>query len=278
MTLTTGMDALRTARQCCTPECFGYHATWRLFRRAGLKGTPAWHTGFYRTALTRWQPPAGGRIRVLVAGAADETVLRVLEALLGTRRLEVHLVDACPTPLHLAQAYAYWSGLLLEPRQDRAPELATCHSPFDLIVTDGLLSLLHTPAHRAATVRRFAELLTDEGMLLYTTRIAGRAGVLEYDRLGRHLTAAAAAATWPGSPRARLRLAQHLRTRRSRAAPFASPGDLAAAVAGDFGQVRLHTRRAAHTVPIALAPSVLAGHGSTSVGIAATAPAPGGRP
>lgn len=195
MTLTTPADAMRTARCHCSERCFPYHATWRLFRHTGLKGTPAWHLGFYRTAVESWKHDPEYSLRVLVVGAADETALTVLDRLLGRDRLEIHLIDACPTPLHLARAHAYWTGTDLHERPDRVPELATCTGPFDLIITDGLLSLLPTAQQRTATVTRFAQLLADEGLLLYTARIAGSAGVLEYDRLGRHVMAATALTT-----------------------------------------------------------------------------------
>ncbi|MBA0053646.1 hypothetical protein E0L36_23095 [Streptomyces sp. AJS327] len=271
MTLTTACDALATARRYCDQRCFAYHASWRFFRRTGLKGNPTWHTGFYRTALTNWSPSTG-RLRVLIAGAADETVLVTLERLVNRHRhrLEVHLIDTCPTPLHLARAHAHWSGLHLTERLDRAPQLATCVPPFDLILTDGLLSLLPTPGQRAETITRLVQLLADQGMLLYTTRVAGDAGVLEYDRLGRRITAATALLTWPGPPHQRLRMARSLRERPSRPAPFTTAEEITSSFASHFAHVRTYTRKAPHSLPLALAPSVRAGVGSTSVGVAAT--------
>lgn len=270
-------STLQAARRYCSRDCFGYHIAWRLFRRTGLKGNPSWHRGFYRAALQDWTAP-GGRVRVLVAGAADETVLAVLERLIGRDRLEVWLIDACPTPLLAARAYAHRTGLRLTAHRDRVPALATCQGEFDLIITDGLLSLLPDPHQRVATVRRFAQLLAADGLLLYTARIAGRTGVLEYDRLGRQVMAAAALTAWPGPACDRIHLARALRARTSRPVPFTSAGQVAACVGHEFARVRAYTRRAPHTVPLALAPSVRAGHGSISVGIAATGPRPGSSP
>ncbi|MFR9675822.1 class I SAM-dependent methyltransferase [Streptomyces sp. TR02-1] len=277
LTFTSPLDGLRTAREHCTEQCFSYHAAWGLFRTTGLKGTPRWHTGFYRTALEHWERPPG-RLRVLVAGAADHTVLNVLERLLGSERLEIHVIDACPTPLALCRAHAYWTGLRVTERQDHAPELATCDGNYDLIITDGLLSLLTTPEQRTATVARFAKLLARDGLLLYTARIAGDSGALEYDQIGRHIMAVTALTSWPGSARERISLAHAERTRPSRPAPFSSTGDVAACFEEVFATVRTHTRTAPHTVPLALAPSVRAGRGSTSVGITATGPHPRSRP
>lgn len=276
MTLNNPLDPLRAARTHCTDHCFSHHAAWRLMRRAGLKSNPTWHTGFYRTALKEWQAPQDV-LRVLLVGAADETMLNVLARLLDPARMDIRLIDACPTPLDLASAYAYWTGLHLTVAQDRAPELATCQGEFDLIITDGLLSSLPGPEERTATVRRLAQLLAPDGLLLYTARIAGTAGVLEYERLGRHLMAATALTAWPGPARERLRLANALRTRPSHPDPFTTGKEVAALIADHFSTVRTHTRYTPHSWPLALAPSVRAGHGSISVGVAAAHPHPRSR-
>ncbi|MFH0246312.1 hypothetical protein ACGRHY_28725 [Streptomyces sp. HK10] len=261
-----------TARRHCTERCFAYHASWRIFRRAGLKGHPGWHTGFYRRALTTHPLPAHGRVRVLICGASDEAMLATLARLLPPEQLEVHLIDACPTPLHLAAAYARRTGITLTTGLDRAPALTGCAGPYDVIVTDGLLSLLPTPGDRAALLARLADLLAPGGLVLYTARIAGAAGVLEYDRIGRRLQAATARALWPAPADQRRDLAGQILTRPSRPSPFAAPGQVRAAFTAVFGDVRCCLRRTPPTLALALAPTVRAGQGSACVGIAARAP------
>src|SRR4051812_37398693 len=97
-------DAWSVARRTCAPACVGYHAPWRLFRLAGLKSNPAWHTGFYRQAL-RSGAPAG--VRVLVCGSCDETMPRILTELMPGAAVTV--ADVCSTPLTLIDAWAAWT-------------------------------------------------------------------------------------------------------------------------------------------------------------------------
>jgi SAM-dependent methyltransferase len=262
--------AAATARRYCGPHCFGYHATWRLFRHTGLKGNPRWHTGFYTRALDGHRLPTDRPVRILICAASDETMLAVLARLLHPRRLDVTLVDACRTPLLLAAAYAERHHLTLTTMQAHAPDLPTFDAPFDLAVTDGLLSLLSRPGDSDALLHHLAAVLRPDGLLLYTTRIAGT-GTLEYDRVGRAIQAAAALA-WRGAPAQRRDLARGTWQQRSRPNPFTRPNDVSAAFTAHFAQVRLTISSTAHTVAQRLHPSRRRGAGSISVGVAAAGP------
>ncbi|WP_433358870.1 hypothetical protein [Streptosporangium sp. CA-115845] len=259
--------ALHTARQHCDQRCFCYHATWRLLRMAGLKGTPRWHTGFYRRILAErhpWQPR-----RALVCGASDEIMAQTLTQL--TPHLSLTVVDRCRAPLTLVNAWAHQAGIDITTTTATAPHLAGLDGPFDVIVTDGLLSLLPEPADRHALLRRLASLLSSDGLVLYSTRIAGPAGRLEYDTLGR-IIQATAAATWPGSAPQRARLAHQNWRRPSRPSPFTTPQQLSATFATSFAQVQLFSHPAAPTWPLRLHPAFLTRRGSTCVGVAAASP------
>lgn len=262
--------ALTTARTYCSPDCFPYHASWRLFRRTGLKGNPGWHTGFYQHSLDRADLP--GRVRVLMCAASDEAMLQAMARQLGADRLDVHLVDACPTPLVLARSYAQRHAITLTCSQARAPQLSGIKGPFDLIVTDGLMALLPTVADRDELADRLASLLTATGTLLYTARIAGPAGVLEYDRIGRTVQAATARWAWPGPLDQRRAIAQTTRTRPSRPSPFTTSTAVAQAFSRAFEDVTVLQRSGAPSTALALHPATRHGHASTSVGIAATRP------
>ena len=262
--------AAATARRYCGPNCFGYHATWRLFRHAGLKGNPSWHTGFYSRVLDTHHPPTDRPVRILICAASDETMLAVLNRLLHPRRLEVTLVDACRTPLLLAAAYAERHHLTLTTRQAHAPDLPAFTTPFDIAVTDGLLSLLAESGDADALLHHLAGVLRPDGLMLYTTRIAG-SDTLEYDRVGRAIQAAATLA-WPGTPAQRRDLARRTWQQRSRPNPFTRPDHVSAAFTTHFAQVRLATRTTAHTLAQRLHPATRRGAGSISVGVAATYP------
>ncbi|MEU9836306.1 hypothetical protein AB0D67_32625 [Streptosporangium sp. NPDC048047] len=264
--------ALAAARRQCTPECFCYHATWRIFRLAGLKGNPTWHTGFYARALA--EHPVRPRARVLVCGSSDETMPRVLAALLDNPVLIV--ADACRTPLALAGAWGHRTGTMMVTVRSRAPHLEGISERFDVIVTDGLLSLLPSAADRQALIARLAGLLAPSGLLLYTTRIAGTSGRLEYDRIGR-LVQALAAAAWPGPAAQCYRLARHRLRAASRPSPFATPGQVADAFRSGFGQVRLFTCAAPASTALGLHPASWVGRVSTCAAVAATTPL-GSRP
>jgi hypothetical protein len=262
--------AAATARRYCGPNCFGYHATWRLFRRAGLKGNPTWYTGFYAQALDAHPLPTGRPVRVLICAASDEAMLAVLGRLLHPRHLEVTLVDACRTPLILAAAYAERHGFSLTTVQGHAPDLPDFDEPFDLVATDGLLSLLARPDDADRLVGYLAAVVRPDGLLLYTTRIAGT-DTLEYDRVGRAIQAAAGLA-WRGTPAQRRTLVRRSWQQRSRPNPFTRPDDVYAAFAPHFARVRRATRSTAHTVAQRIHPSTRRGTGSISVGVAATGP------
>ncbi|MFI9591182.1 hypothetical protein [Nonomuraea sp. NPDC052265] len=231
---------------------------------SGLKSSPSWHAGLYRRALADRTPS-----HALVCGSSDETMPQVLTRIVPGLRLTV--ADACSTPLQLVEAWAAWGGADVATVRSHAPDLAGLSGPFDVIVTDGLLSLLPTPADRNALITRLAGLLADDGVLIYTTRIAGRRARLEYDRPGRVVQALAAAA-WPAPPAERLRLARHRLQRPSRPSPFTAPEQVADAFRGGFDQVRVVTRTAAPTLALAMHPAFLTGRGSVCVGVTATHP------
>ncbi|WP_157519144.1 class I SAM-dependent methyltransferase [Herbidospora mongoliensis] len=205
----------------------------------------------------------------LVCGSSDETMPQTLSEL--QPGMQITVADACPTPLTLINAWAKETGEQVSTLQSHAPELSGISGPFDLIVTDGLLSLLPTPASREAVIDRIAGLLSEDGLLLYTTRIAGPAGHLEYDLLGR-AGQALAATTWPATSAERIQLARQRLRRPSRPSPFTSPGQVADAFRSGFGQVRLFTRAAPPTTALALHPAFVTERGSLCVGIAATQP------
>ncbi|GAA0818200.1 hypothetical protein ACFQVD_12760 [Streptosporangium amethystogenes subsp. fukuiense] len=260
----TVVDAWSMARRSCSRSCFCYHATWRPFRQAGVKSNPRWHLDFYQQGLAGRTPA-----RVLVCGSSDETMPQLLTGLLP--RAEVTVADACPTPLRLIDAWADWAGADVVTARSHAPGLVGLSGPFDVIVTDGLLSLLPGTAARDALLARWAELLAGDGVLLYTTRLAGPGGQLEFDKPSRAVQALAAA-TWPAPPAERVRLARERWQTPSRPAPYKTAGQVADAFRAQFKQVRVFTRAAAPTLTLAAHPAFWAGRGSVCVGVVAALP------
>ncbi|GAA4994387.1 hypothetical protein GCM10023205_78950 [Yinghuangia aomiensis] len=264
--------ALRTARTYCPPVCFPYHATWRLFRSTGLKGHPGWHRGFYRLALDRTGLTHRPRLRVLICGASDEAMLATLADLLGIDRLDVYLVDRCATPLRLALAYANHVDLALVTRQAEAPQLPDFGARFDLVITDGLLSLLPSDAVRA-TVFALAGALREDGVLAYTARVAQPSrSRLEYDRPGRWIQAAAVLAAYPGPPGQRASHAVNVLQRPSRTSPFTTSEHLRDAFADAFSDTAVYINDGPASCAQRLHPAHCAGATSLRVGVLAQHP------
>ncbi|MEU6718360.1 class I SAM-dependent methyltransferase [Nonomuraea sp. NPDC046802] len=259
--------AWQTARHLCPRGCFAYHATWRLFRQMGLKGSPHWHFDFYQTALA--SRPAGQPTRALVCGSSDETMPALLADLMP--ELSIVVADACDTPLHLVSAWAAQSTADVITRRSHAPALKSIDGPFDLIVTDGLLSLLPEAADRDLLIARLASMLADDGLLLYTTRIAGPGGRLEYDLPGR-LLQSLAALTWRGHPVERLTIALHRWLRPSRTAAYTGAQQVADAFHAAFGHVDMWVTAVPPSLALAVHPVRWIGRGSLRVGVAATHP------
>ncbi|MGH3712139.1 MAG: hypothetical protein ACRDT4_01535 [Micromonosporaceae bacterium] len=262
--------ALAVARAHCTVDCFPYHSLWRLFRRTGLKGHPGWHAGFFRAHLNAPRDPQRP-VRALVCAASDEAMLATVLACAGPR-VAAHMVDACETPLILAAEYARRHHVELTVEQARLPAASWAPGRFDVVVTDGLLSLLPSGHDRDALLAQLADRLDPGGRLLYTTRITRSGSVLEYDLLGRAVQAVAARWTWRGGPAQRRELAARVRSRTSRPSPFGSLTDLRQAFGGQFDRVRLFVRHDPASVALRVHPDAWRGAGSVCVGVLATQP------
>lgn len=245
------MAAWRLARAHCDAGCFAYHATWPLVRAAGLKATPRWHTAFYREQLhTAALLDGTSPVRALVAGAADHTMTAVLADLIGRDRLLVEVIDQCDTPLHLARRWAQERDVAITTRRARIPLAEPDTRGYDLVVTDGLLSLLPSPAARDDALRWAARQLTPTGLLLYTTRHRPDDLPLEFDALGRAVHAAAAL-TWHGSVRARRELAVRAWRRPARSAAYDSADQLHRDLRRHFDDIELTEDRTPPTPALA---------------------------
>jgi hypothetical protein len=261
----------RAARLLCEPSCFAYHASWPLVRGIGVKASPRWHAGFYRRELDRVGLLRDHRpLRVLVAGTADHTMLAVLAELVAPHRLDVHVVDQCGTSLWAVGQWAALAGpgslRTVQARlQDYAPG-----SRYDVVVTDGVLSLLPDTAARHRVLARLGGALADGGLLLYTTRLT-TSRALEYDLAGR-VVQTAAALTWIRAQPSARRLAVERWRRPSRSAAYGNTAQLRDDLHLFFGDVAVHVDATAPTAALRVHPRRWRGHGSTVVRIAASHP------
>src|SRR5579859_518180 len=156
--------SIAVARKTCSANCYAHHASWRIFRRTGLKATPGWHRGFFRAVLSDQTFPAERPARILICAASDEAMISVIFKLMSSVWARWHMVDACDTPLALAETFAARHGIELTVYRQRLPGLPDNGVTYDVIVTDGLLSLLPRCAQREALLGELARRLTKGGI------------------------------------------------------------------------------------------------------------------
>ncbi|WP_045876473.1 hypothetical protein [Pseudofrankia sp. DC12] len=246
---------LRQARRTCAAGCFGYHAAWPACRRLGIKSHPGWHRDFLTAALTSHPAAATRPLDIVLAGAADDRMLTTLAQVPLDYPPRFHLIDRCPTPLARNAAIASRLGLHLTTDQRDLPgppgekrfdaPLGLPAASADLVVTDGLLSLLASRAAVTGVLAEVTGLLRPGGRFCYTTRLTARPGQrLEYDRTGRLLQAAITLSFLPAPPAGRWDAARRTWSRPARTAAFRSADDLfdALAAAG-LTMTDVHVRR-----------------------------------
>jgi SAM-dependent methyltransferase len=232
------VESWAVARGACDDSCFCYHAPWKLFCRANVKGQPRWHAAFFRRAAARVPRDRDGRRRILICGAADEQMLRLLDGVLGGEA-EIDFIDSCATPLELAEHWAK-RNRRTPPRllKARVEDCAFPRDHYDGIFSDGLFSFMSGPSQRAAIVQQLHATLRPGGLLAYSTRVTRDGGPLEYELSGRLIQAAAAfsfAVPW----RDRIALARR-QLRTARTSPFSGGAAVREAFAG-FRTVEVET-------------------------------------
>jgi SAM-dependent methyltransferase len=152
------------------PDCSAYHGLVQYLRLLGLVASPERQGRFYR----RWLGAAAeqGRRRVLVAGAADYSMLaHVLAAYEAAGEPpEVTVLDRCPTPLHMSRWYAATKRVAIRTEQ---ADVTSYEQPgaFDVIVTDSLLTLL-APSGKRRAVAAWARMLRPGGWVVTGVRLA----------------------------------------------------------------------------------------------------------
>jgi SAM-dependent methyltransferase len=154
-----------------TPDCSPYHALIQYMRLLGIVGTPQRHGGFYRAALGELAA-AGARPRVLIAGAADFSMLGHLLAAYedAGAAAEVTVIDRCPTPLEVCRSYAKARSLTIRTAVADTAEFDPSER-YDVICTDALLVMLPDQVKQRA-LGRWRALLRPDGRLVTTLRLS----------------------------------------------------------------------------------------------------------
>jgi len=170
--------------------------------------------------------------RVLIAGAADASLLDLVISSTTARPLSIHVVDLCPTPLAFISSLAEVAGVSITTEQNDLVDLAQTEA-FDLIISHQMIPFV--PAELRGTVlKRLCAAMAPGGVLALTI-VTGNPATKEDH--ARHL------AVWIDNAFARLDahpelaavLGDQLREvildyaerYRSRQGSFASPADIA---------------------------------------------------
>ncbi|MBX7266136.1 class I SAM-dependent methyltransferase [Micromonospora sp. Llam7] len=160
-------------------NCSWYHAAWQYLRLFDMVSSPQWHAEFYTRRLA--DAVRGGARRVLISGTADYTTLAfVLDAIRsGTgdlpRKLDVHVVDKCQTPLLACHWYAQQLGTEIQVHQADITCPDTVRSlvaggRFDLVVADAFLTRFDR-AVAATVIGSWSALLRQGGTVVTTVRL-----------------------------------------------------------------------------------------------------------
>jgi methyltransferase family protein len=164
--------ARRLAPELCAPtDCAWYHGVWPALRALGLVATPERNRPFFDRVLCH-AAASGDHSRVLVSGAADDGMLAIVLAAFGAVGAEARptVLDRCPMPLRLSEAYAGRAGVAIDTWvtdvfEARRPEA------FDLICTHGLFPSV-PPDRRRDLAQRWAHLLRPGGVVVTTSSLS----------------------------------------------------------------------------------------------------------
>jgi SAM-dependent methyltransferase len=151
-------------------NCSWYHGLWQYLRLLRLVATPEHHADFYRDALDSVANDSSAP-RLLIAGAADYSMLAHVLALCSERKLEPELVvtDLCETPLMLNRWYADRAGRPISTHRCDILQYPDA-PPFDAVCTHSFLGRF-SPVERQELVKKWRQLLRPGGRVITVKRI-----------------------------------------------------------------------------------------------------------
>lgn len=157
------------AEEFCSGECRWYHGNWELLKSLGVVTTSAVHAREWSELLGSVLQGCGEPPAVLLSGATDDALLRMLVAAGGGRPMDITALDICATPLELMGRCAAELGLALHPVCSDIRHYAP-GKRFDLILTHAFLGNF-AAADRARLVRRWGGLLAPGGRVVTMQRV-----------------------------------------------------------------------------------------------------------
>lgn len=150
--------------------CRKMHGGWQYLNLLGLAANPERNTDFYRDAIRRFAQERPIR-RLLIAGCCDYTMLAIVLSALdrGAKMPVITVIDRCDTPLYLCQWFADRYDLDISTEQTDVVGYAP-DDPFDLICTDGLLTVFRAE-DRPGLVTSWHRLLAPGGAVVTTNNL-----------------------------------------------------------------------------------------------------------
>ena len=188
-------------------RCDWYHAAWQYLRALDCVSAPQWHEAFYNKALNEAIPNKQKKVRILISGTADYSLLHLVVTFLTKRNIaaEIVIIDLCLTPLKICDWYAQNCHKLGIPSNYKPTDLSngktnvktvqineqillkticqdiTYYSPdrdkngnkeeYDIICADALLTRFTRNAAKSVT-KKWEELLAKNGKIITTVRVS----------------------------------------------------------------------------------------------------------
>lgn len=159
-------EAWNIGSRLCT-GCGAYHQVWGLMRQSGVVGGTKVDEALLAPVLRNAQ---SGQGRLLIAGAADAGLLRLVVNALPDRTLDICVADRCPAPLALVDRVRTPEGVSVRTMQLDLLEM-TEESHYDLILSHSMLPFVPA-ASRALFLERLRRALLPGGKLLLVLRTA----------------------------------------------------------------------------------------------------------
>ena len=157
--------AWRIASEICS--CEGdYHRVHPVLRAIGsMKGIAADHDVLGGILSDLVRPDA----RILIAGAADATLVQYFVAHSDARPLSISVVDLCEAPLRLIEHLELPSEVQVDTRQIDLTMLED-KDRYDLILSHSMLPFVDDAA-RVEVLRRLGDSLTPDGRIILVLRV-----------------------------------------------------------------------------------------------------------
>ncbi len=159
--------------------CLWYHQAWQYLRILDMVSTPDRHAGFYHACLE--EVIARDHVTdVLISGTADYGALQQIYSATPAekmRRLKIHVLDLCSTPLRICDWYA---RTIKQPGQ-AMPRLLPLEEDVlatnfpdetvDVIMTDAFLTRFSSD-EKTRVVMEWRRILKPGGVVVTTARIS----------------------------------------------------------------------------------------------------------